>query len=221
MSHPVSPPVPLRVAALVLAAGAGSRMGHRPKCLLEIDGEALLRRQVHAVWEAGVVSVVVVLGHHAERIAPVLTDLPVQLIRHPAPDQGQASSLHLGLRAVLATVDVVVVVLADQPLITAQDVRDLLAAYATRPPQTELVRPVVDGLPGNPVVFSCEVARAILAAGPDTGGAQWQARHPTAVYRWATSNTHYRVDVDSMTDVATLAANTGVRLLWPADLVEA
>lgn len=52
-------------------------------------------------------------------------------------------------------------------------------------------------------------------------GAQWQARHPTAVYRWATSNTHYRVDVDSMTDVATLAAKTGVRLLWPADLVEA
>ncbi len=221
MSDPVSPLVPIRVAALVLAAGAGSRMGHRPKCLLEIDGEALLRRQVHAVWEAGVVSVVVVLGHHAERIAPVLSDMPVQLIRHPAPDQGQASSLHLGLRGLPETADAVVVLLADQPLITAQDVRDLLAAYATRPPQTELVRPVVEGLPGNPVVFSCEVARAMLAAGPETGGAQWQARHPTAVYRWATSNTHYRVDVDSMADVATLEAQTGVRLVWPIDLAEA
>lgn len=220
MNDPVSPSVPIRVAALVLAAGAGSRMGHRPKCLLEIEGEALIRRLVHAVGEAGAVSLHVVLGHHAARIAHALSDLPVDVIRHPSPDQGQASSLHLGLRALPETTDAVVVLLADQPLITAQDISDLMAVYATRPPHTELVRPVVDGLPGNPVVFSSEVVHAMLAGGPEVGGAQWQAEHPAAVFRWATSNHHYRVDVDNMDDVATLAANTGVRLVWPVDLAE-
>ncbi|MFC7459144.1 nucleotidyltransferase family protein [Hydrogenophaga defluvii] len=220
MHDPVSPSATARVAALVLAAGAGSRMGHRPKCLLEIEGQALIRRQVHAVWQAGVVSVVVVLGHHADRIAPLLKDVPVQLVHHPAPDQGQVSSLHLGLRALTESADAVVVLLADQPLVNDQDIRDLLAAYATRPPGTAFVRPVVDGLPGNPVVFSSAVALALLAGGPDMGGAQWQAQHPSAVFRWATSNSHYRLDVDTMDDVAMLAARTGVRLVWPADLAK-
>lgn len=218
MSDPVSPSVPSRVVALVLAAGAGLRMGHRPKCLLEIDGQALIRRQVRTVMQAGVASVGVVLGHHADRIAPVLDDLPVQVMRHTVPDPGQVASLHLGLRAVLGTADTVMVLLADQPLVSEQDIRDLLAAYATRPAGTAFVRPVVEGLPGNPVVFSREVALAMLAGGPDMGGAQWQARHPAAVYRWVTSNSHYLVDVDSMDDVAALAARAGVRLVWPADL---
>ena len=52
------------------------------------------------------------------------------------------------------------------------------------------------------------------------GGVQWQAQHPAAVFRWATSNSHYRLDVDTMDDVAMLAARTGVRLVWPADLAK-
>ena len=50
-------------AAVLLAAGAGSRMGHRPKSLLLLDGEPLIRRQVHALQTAGASQLVVVLGH--------------------------------------------------------------------------------------------------------------------------------------------------------------
>lgn len=221
MAEPTSFSAPEPVAAVLLAAGAATRMGGRPKCLLEMDGEALIRRQVRALFEAGVASAQVVLGHHAERIARVLEGLPVELIRHPAPEQGQTSSLHLGLQSLPADAQVVLVALADQPLISAQDIRDLLDAYAARPPGTQLVRPVVDGLPGNPVVFTRDVARALLAGGPHMGGQQWQAAHPARVFRWATPNSHYRVDVDSVDDVAALAARSGVRLLWPADLDEA
>jgi molybdenum cofactor cytidylyltransferase len=58
----------LRTGGLVLAAGAGSRIGHRPKCLLQIDGVSLLERQLQALSLAGVTPIGVVLGHHAERI---------------------------------------------------------------------------------------------------------------------------------------------------------
>ena len=203
---------------MVLAAGAATRMGRRPKCLLEWDGQPLIHRLVQALTQAGVGSVQVVLGHHGERIALALKCQPVALLRHPDPDRGQASSLHLGLRAVPDAVDAVLVALADQPLIGAHDICDLLTAFGARPAGTQLVRPVVDGLPGNPVVFEPAVARAMLDAGPDMGGQRWQAAHPARVFRWATPNRHYRVDVDSMADVAALAADMGVCLQWPADL---
>lgn len=220
MNEPTSFPAPAHVAAVVLAAGAATRMGGRPKCLLEMAGEALIGRLVRALAQAGVAPVLVVLGHHADRIARVLEGQPVQIVLHPAPDQGQTSSLHLGLRAVPADADAVLVALADQPLLTTQDIRDLLDAFAARPSGTQLLRPVVDGLPGNPVVLSREVALAMLAGGPDMGGPQWQAAHPTQVCPWASGNRHYRVDVDSMDDVAALAAQSGVWLRWPSDLEE-
>ena len=52
-----------RMGAVVLAAGAGRRMGHRPKCLLQLNGRSLIDRQLEAVFQAGLVSVLVVLGH--------------------------------------------------------------------------------------------------------------------------------------------------------------
>ena len=56
------------VGAVVLAAGAGSRLGGRPKCLLELGGVPLIRRTLIALSGAGVDEVVVVLGHHAAQV---------------------------------------------------------------------------------------------------------------------------------------------------------
>lgn len=207
------------VGAVLLAAGPASRMGHQPKCLLELGGVPLIRRQLIALSGAGVDELVVVLGHYADRIEPVVRDVPATLVRHPDPDAGQVSSLRLGLQALAGGIDAVLVALADQPLIEAQDIKDLISAYKKRPAGAELVQPTVDGLPGNPVVFSRAVREQILAGGAHVGGKQWQAAHPHAVYRWATANTHYRTDVDSPEDIETLAARTGQRLRWPADLL--
>ena len=52
----------------------------------------------------------------------------------------------------------------------------------------------------------------------DAGCRQWQAAHPEAVCRWATTNQHYRTDMDTLDDIEALAASTGHRLCWPADL---
>jgi len=206
------------IGAVVLAAGAASRMGHRPKCLLELDGEPLVRRQCRALLDAGLHEVVVVLGHYADRIARALEGLPVARVRNPQPDAGQAASLRLGLRALVS--EGVLVALADQPLITPQDIHDLLAAYRERPTGTQLVQPYTAGRPGNPVVFSAEVRRQMLAHGAAQGGRQWQAAHPEAVHRWPTANPHYATDVDSPADIEALALAGGPRLRWPADLVD-
>jgi molybdenum cofactor cytidylyltransferase len=209
----------LVVGAVLLAAGSGSRMGNKPKCLLELGGVPLIRRQLIALSGAGVDELVVVLGHHAERIEPAVRDFPVTLVRNPDPDAGQNASLRLGLQALSGKIDTVLVALADQPLINSQDINDLIGAYKKRPAGTEVVQPTVDGLPGNPVMFSHSVREQILAGEARVGCKQWQAANPQAVHPWSTPNTRYRTDVDSPEDIEALAARTGHRLVWPKDLL--
>ena len=207
----------LRVGAVLLAAGQGSRLGGRPKCLLELGGVPLLRRQLIALSGGGVDELVVVLGHHAARIEPVVSEFPVSVVRNPEPEQGQASSTRVGLQA-LPEVDCVLVALADQPLLHAQDVSELIKAYKQRGEGIELVQPLVEGQPGNPLVFSASVREQILAGPGDAACRRWQERHASQVLRWPTSNRRYAVDIDTEQDIEALAQRTGHQLRWPPDL---
>jgi len=210
----------LRVGGLILAAGAGSRMGNRPKCLLELDGMSLLARQLQALTQAGLGPIAVVLGHHAERILQekALVHWAAQPVRNPQPDDGHVSSLRTGLRALPPDLDAVMVALADQPLINTQAVQALLQAFAQRPAGTQLLQPSVQGLPGNPVVFSGTVKAQILAGDDHMGARQWMQSHPEAVYRWETPHGHYRLDVDNEEDRQAVERLTGQSLRWPHDL---
>ena len=208
------------MGGLVLAAGAGSRMGYRPKCLLQQGGMSLLERQLQALALAGVTPIGVVLGHHAERILQegVLARWAAQPVRNPQPDDGHVSSLRMGLKALPRGLDAVVVALADQPLIDVQAVQALLRAFAQRPSGTQLLQPKVQGLPGNPVVFSGKVMAQILAGDDLMGARQWQLAHPEAVYHWETPHGHYRLDVDNEADRQAVEQLTGQSLRWPHDL---
>lgn len=208
----------LVVGAVLLAAGAGARMGGRPKALLQLGGVPLVRRQLIALSGAGVDEVVVVLGHHAALIEPEVQAFPVTVVHNPNPDDGQNSSLRLGLQALTGRHDAVLVALADQPMINAQDITAVIGAYKKRTEGTSVVVPQVGGEPGNPVIFSAEVRQQILAGGASVGCRQWRAAHPEAVHFFATDNHRYRVDVDTLDDVARFEAQTGHALRWPAAL---
>jgi len=211
----------LVVGAVLLAAGAGSRLGGRPKALLELGGVPLIRRQLIALSGAGVDEVVVVLGHHAELIEPVVQAFPVTVAHNPQPDDGQVSSQRLGLQALTGKLDAVLVALADQPLIHAQDLTALIGAYKKRPAGTGFVYPQVDGQPGNPVIFSAEVREQILAGDAQLGGRQWRSAHPEAAHAFVTDNRRYRVDVDTDEDLARFERETGHALRWPTALATA
>ena len=68
---------PVRVGAVLLAAGASSRMG-RNKMLLPVDGVPMVRRTAERLLAAGVAPLVVVTGHEAERVHEALAGLPVR-----------------------------------------------------------------------------------------------------------------------------------------------
>jgi molybdenum cofactor cytidylyltransferase len=187
-------------------------MGHRPKCLLERDGQALIRRTALALLDAGIQEVVVVLGHYAQEVAPALKGLSVRTVTNPHPEQGIISSQRLGLESLSANGDAVVMCLADQPLIETQDITDLLQAFADRPSNTDLVFPQVQGQPGNPVALSAEVRQAVLQANDDFGCQTWRQHNRALVHAWASDNLHYITDLDSQADIAALRQSLGIDL---------
>lgn len=206
------------IGAVVLAAGAGSRLGHRPKSLLELGGVPLIRRTLIALSGAGVDEVVVITGHHADLIEPVVQEFPVTLVRNLAPDEGQVSSQRLGLGALAGKLDAVIVALADQPLLNAQDISALIGAWKKRPVGTEVLYPLVNGERGNPVMFSTAVREQILAGEAHVGCRQWQADNAAAVHAWESDNRRYRVDIDTPEDLQAFEASTGHVLRWPASV---
>jgi CTP:molybdopterin cytidylyltransferase MocA len=134
------------VAGILLAAGAGSRLG-RPKALIAIGGLSLAARGVALLRDGGADPVIVVTGAAA-------VDLPgVIIVHNPRWATGMGSSLAAGLATVPDDRDAVVVALADQPLVGAQAVRRLIAAYRAG---ASVVVAAYDGRPRNPVLLGRE-----------------------------------------------------------------
>jgi len=207
----------LAVGAVLLAAGESRRMGGRPKALLELGGVPLVRRNLIALSGAGVDEVAVVLGHRAEEIEPTLADFPVTIVRNPDFARGQMSSMRAGMAALSPRLDAVIVALADQPLLNAQDVTDLIGAFKRRGGAAAVV-PYVDGERGNPIIIDGAVREDVLSGDADFGCRQWLSRNPERVARMETANRHYGVDVDSPDDLEAFAAQYGHRLRWPPGL---
>jgi CTP:molybdopterin cytidylyltransferase MocA len=206
----------MTIGGVLLAAGAGRRMGGRPKALLELGGVPLVLRQLIALSDAGVDELVIVLGHHAQQILPVIEHFPLTVVHNPRPDDGQVSSQRLGLAALNPRLDAVLVALADQPLIGEQDITSLIGAFKKRPEGTAVVVPRVAGQPGNPVIFSDAVREQILAGEGDVGCRQWRSANPRAVHHFDTESQRFIVDLDTPEDVELFERKTGHALRWPA-----
>ncbi|HVO08281.1 MAG TPA: nucleotidyltransferase family protein [Burkholderiaceae bacterium] len=210
------------VGAVLLAAGAGSRLGGRPKALLELGGVPLVMRQLVALSGAGVDEVVVVLGHHADAVEAAVGQFPISIARNPSPDDGQASSVRIGLQALSPRLDAVIVALADQPLIDAQDIVALIGAFKKRGAASMVVPRVrVDdgeALPGNPVIFDAALRDEWLAGESDAACRKWRLAHPERVHWFDTDNRRYRLDIDTSEDLERFTTLTGHTLQWPTSL---
>ena len=177
----------------------------------------LIRRQLIALSGAGVDEVVVVLGHHADVIEAAVRDFPVTLARNPSPDDGQASSVRIGLQALSPKLDAVIVALADQPMINGRDITALIGAFKKRG-DASMVVPRVAGEPGNPVIFESALRDEWLAGDANAACRRWRDAHPERVRWFDTDNSRYRVDIDTPEDLRAFTERTGHELRWPTAL---
>lgn len=115
------------VSAVVLAAGASTRMGTQ-KLLLPLGGETLVRRVVKAVCDAGFDEVLVVVGSEHEQVLRALEGLPIRHAFNPDYAAGMGSSFRTAV-ANLPDSDAAMFALADQPFVTAAEYRQVLDTY--------------------------------------------------------------------------------------------
>lgn len=160
----------MNIAAIVLAAGASTRLGHS-KQLLEYDGETLIRRAANAVLEIDCSPVVVVIGADAQRARMALGDLNVIAAMNHDWESGIASSIAKGVRTIrkAGNVDGVLVTLADQPLVTASALERLTAAFDD---SHRLVASAYAGTVGVPAIFGNEFFDELESLTGDTGAAR-------------------------------------------------
>jgi molybdenum cofactor cytidylyltransferase len=114
-----------RVGAVILAAGASSRMGTN-KLVLPVEGEPMVHRTVRRVLDAGYGPIVVVTGHEAARVREVLAPFDVIFAVSPDPTGPTSGSLHAGLRALPEDVDATLVMLSDMVHVTTPMLQALL-----------------------------------------------------------------------------------------------
>ncbi|MCO5105482.1 MAG: nucleotidyltransferase family protein [Burkholderiaceae bacterium] len=196
--------VPARVGALLLAAGRSTRMGGPNKLLVEVDGEPMVRRALRTLLAVPLEPIVVVLGPAADAVRAALDGLHGwQACVAPESTDHQVS-VDAGLRALPAGLDAILVMLADQPLLDAGDLRWLLAQWRSLARGCALV-PVHQGRRANPVVLDAAMRAPILDAGPAVGARGYLAAHPALVRRAEAPNDHFVVDVDTVDDLARLA----------------
>ena len=159
----------MKVAAVVLAAGAASRFGS-PKALARLDGRPILEHVLDAVREAGIDDVIVVLGHAADEIEEGIDWLEERRVRNPDP-RHLSSSLQVGIDAVAAIdppVRAAVIVLGDQPRTRPEVIRALLAA-ARSGDRPVVVPRYADGGGANPVVLLADAFELVDEAIGDRG----------------------------------------------------
>jgi len=211
----ISNPSPMGLA-VVLAAGAGSRMGHRPKGALRVNGRPLIERTLAALRGAGIEDVVVVLGEHRDALWPLLQGLAVPSVFNPqAMSAGLTSSQRLGLQQMRPEHPWVLMALADQPLLAAPDVQALIDAFDQRPQGMQALYPEVKGQPGNPVLLSRCAVEEILRQPPDFGCKDWRQTQSSRVKAWPTDRPCYVTDLDTPQDLDQLRASTGWYCEWP------
>lgn len=168
MSHTEQP---VRVAAIVLAAGKASRMGESGphKLLAEFDGVPLIRQCVLQAVASAASPVIVVTGHRAEEIVACLDGLDVKKIFNPDFADGMAGSLKTGLSIVpLDAVDGLMVLLADMPKITTAHLDALLSRFLELQ-GAAVIRATDNGKPGNPVIVPGSLFPALSSLEGDRG----------------------------------------------------
>ena len=192
-------------SVVVLAAGLSSRMEGRHKLLLPVGGEPAVRRVVRAILDAGPTEVVVVTGFNARAVFDALDGLPVEFQPNPRYREGQMTSVAAGVAALRAACDVVMVCLADQVLLEADDYRELVEAYASMPRGSILV-PMFEERRGNPVLFAASYAPEVVSGHVNPGCRKLIAEHADEVFVYDASNDRFAVDMDTPDDYVRMLA---------------
>ncbi|SHI61766.1 CTP:molybdopterin cytidylyltransferase MocA [Ruegeria lacuscaerulensis ITI-1157] len=188
------------IPIILLAAGQSSRMGGADKLMRPIDGVPLLRRSAMIANQIGPVVVALPPAPHPRY--EVLRDLDVRLAEITDAAEGMNASLRGALSHIPETARAAMVLLADLPDLTAEDLRAVLASTDRFPNNLIWRGACADGTPGHPVIFDRTLFAELRSLEGD-GGAQNVVRaHKSRVHLHPLPGRHAVFDLDTPQDWA-------------------
>jgi molybdenum cofactor cytidylyltransferase len=194
--------MPMSVAAIIVAAGASSRLG-QPKQLILVDGEPLLQRAVRCAREAGATPVFVVLGAHRDAIQNAIDFRFATVLLNGDWEEGLASSIRVGVKTAETGTEAAGVLLmtCDQPRVTAEHLRKMIEEFDARA-GTVLIASIYAGVRGTPAIFPRAVFADLLALRGDKGARALLAKTSLPVVEILLDGGE--VDIDRPEDLAEL-----------------
>lgn len=187
----------MSIPIVVLAAGAASRMRGQDKLLLGVGGEPLLRRCLRRALAAARGPVVVALPpapHPRHAALAGLGAIPVEV---PDAGEGINASLRAAIARLPAGATAAMILLADLPDLTADDLNVVMQAVADQPDFLIWRGTGADGAAGHPVVFSRVLFAELSALTGDGGAQQVVRRHAGRVAAVPLPGDHARFDLDT------------------------
>jgi molybdenum cofactor cytidylyltransferase len=199
------------VYGLLLAAGSSERVG-QPKQLLDWHGQPLVCHVAAQARASRLAGLVIVTGHAGEAVQAALAAAGSLHVVHNADyAQGQASSLRAGLEALPANAAAAMVLLVDQPRITAALLDSLLDAYAAaheRDPALAALIPHSQNRRGNPVILARRLFAEAQALEGDQGARPLLDQHDAHVCWQEVPDPAVVQDIDTYDDYLSLLSTT-------------
>ena len=183
-------------AVLILAAGASSRMRGGDKLLEEVAGHPLLRVILErAISVAGgpVFCTLPALDHPR---AACLDGLAVHAVCVPDSAEGMSASIRAGVAALREEWSAVMVLPADMPEVTADDIALMLSEHAAIP-DAILRATDSDGMAGHPVIFPADLFPALMAVDGDLGARDVLRAHADRIRLVPLPDRHATTDLDT------------------------
>ena len=189
------------IGAIVLAAGGSSRLGS-PKQLLTFREETLIRHAAKAALQSVCDRVVVVVGNQAEQMRRELDDLAVSVVENQNWQSGISSSIRAGLEEMLTSdCDGVVIMLCDQPFVTADVLNELISTHRTT--GHTIVASTYGTTRGVPAFFAAELFTELASLTADEGARRIIAAHSEEVA--TVEFPQGSIDIDTPSDIHVLA----------------
>ena len=188
------------VVAIVLAAGSASRYGSS-KQLAELGGITLVRRATEIAHEVCALRNVLVLGHDWNAVYDACRPLSGFLIINDRHEAGMGSSISIAVRSIRHVASAIIIVLADQPLITSAHIAALIEEWSGN--DKEIVATAYAGTAGAPTLLPSACFDALIALEGDRG-----ARALFGDERFSVKTVPFpdaEVDVDTVEDLASLS----------------
>lgn len=196
-------------AGVILAAGASSRMG-RDKALLPWRDGTFLSAAIRALQPVTEL-VIVVAGANVASVASIADANAAFLVVNPNPQQGQFSSLQVGLQDVLNRGrDAAIVTLVDRPPAEAETIEQIKAAFTSSGEHVWALVPEFGGKHGHPFAVGREMIEAFLRAPVQSSARDVEHANQTHIRYWPVNDPLITANVDTPEDFEKLRAGTAI-----------